>query len=190
MIALGWSLLAGVVAPVGACVAPDGYQARDVTGGARAGEAFEAGFSDAYSLRLAPIEHGWSVEIRERGRDENLARLTPPWHFVPNPRDLEGWHFRNADNTAPNDGSVNAPGEVREFYFSPEVGRTLEYSGSATPPEVVDSVRAYGTGQLRVTSFVLTAPRSGERASFQSITFQACLVWRAPDRRPSRADRR
>ena len=30
---------------------------------------------------------------------------------------MEGWHFRNEHNTAVNDGSVNAPQEIREFQF-------------------------------------------------------------------------
>jgi hypothetical protein len=178
MIGFPWTLLAPLLASA-VCEAPAGYQARELSGGARAGQAFEAPFSDRYALHLAPIDHGWRIEVREPGRDENLARLTPPWHFVPNPLDLEGWHFRNEANTAPNDGSVNAPGVEREFYFSPEVGRSLEYTGSTTPPEVVDSVQAYGTGVLTITSYELTPPRAGERASFQSIRFQACLIWRA-----------
>ena len=56
--------------------------------------------------------------------------LTPPWHLVPNPRYVEGWHFRNASNTGPNDGSVNAPQETREFIFSPEVGRCRKFARS------------------------------------------------------------
>jgi hypothetical protein len=181
MIVLPWTLLAALLAPARACEAPAGSQARELSGSARAGQPFEAPFGERYALRLAPTSYGWNIEVREAGRDENLARLTPPWHFVPNPRELEGWHFRNASNSAPNDGSVNAPGEEREFYFSPEVGRSLEYAGSATRPEVVDSVRAYGTGRLTLSSFELTPPRAGERASFQAISFQACLVWRASD---------
>ena len=31
--------------------------------------------------------------------------------------DIVGWNFRNADNTGENDGSVNAPQEIREFNF-------------------------------------------------------------------------
>ena len=46
------------------------------------------------------------LEIAMKGREtENLSSLTPPFHFAPNPRQIEGWHFRNADNTGPNDGT-------------------------------------------------------------------------------------
>jgi hypothetical protein len=62
-------------------------------------------------LSLVPGREGW-FQISVKGREqEDLSRLTPPWHFVPNPREIEGWHFRNDRNTGPNDGSVNAPQE-------------------------------------------------------------------------------
>jgi hypothetical protein len=115
-----------------------------------------------------------------RGRDaEDLSRLTPPWHFVPNPREIEGWHLRNADNTGPNDGSTNAPGEFREFIFSPRVGRDLDYHGSATKAEDVELVRSCGRGWLHMDSVRLTAVRRGERASLESVTFSVCLTWPA-----------
>ena len=163
------------------CVAPDGYSSVGVTASLKAGEAFQAPFGDKYFLALAPSEFGWGIEIHERGREENLARLTPPWHFVPNPRYLEGWHFRNTANTAPNDGSVNAPQKTREFYFSSEVGRTLDYDGAATPAKVVDAVRSFGRGKLRLIEYKLTPFAPGERAAFEELSFEACLVWRAPD---------
>jgi len=108
---------------------------------------------------------------------EDLSRLTPPWHFVPNPREINGWHFRNADNTNANDGSVNAPRELRDFIFSPELGRGIEYNGSATTSEDVEKVESFGRGWLRLDEFRLTPPRRGERASFEWLKFTACLTW-------------
>jgi hypothetical protein len=129
-------------------------------------------------FRLMPSEDGWFIQVSVRGRDaDDLARFTPPWHFVPNPLDLDGWHFRNADNTGPNDGSVNAPGELREFIFSPEVGRSIEYHGSGTTTAEVERVRAYGRGWLHIDAYRLTPMRRGERAAFESLTFSACLTW-------------
>lgn len=173
-----------------ACTAPTGYESLVLSATVEAGQTFQRQFSDSLSFALIPIEYGWVIEVRAEGRDENLARLTPPWHFVPNPRYLEGWHFRNATNTAPNDGSVNAPQETREFYFSPEVGRSLDYEGSATSAAVVDSVRAFGTGELTLTRYTLTPFAANERASFREISFSLCLVWRAePQPSRSRQDR-
>lgn len=163
------------------CAAPSGYDSLVITGTLRAGETLRAPFGTEYHFVLAPNQYGWVVEVRQRGREENLARLTPPWHFVPNPRYLEGWHFRNASNTAPNDGSVNAPQETREFFFSPEVGRSLEYEGSGTPASVVDQVRSFGRGEINLTKYRLTPVNEGERASFEEISFDVCLIWRSAD---------
>ena len=88
-----------------------------------------------------------------------------------------GWHFRNADNTAPNDGSVNAPQELRQFIFSPVVGRGADYGGSATGTEDVEAVRSYGTGWLLIEAYRLTPPAAGDRAGFEFLEFAACLTW-------------
>ena len=100
---------------------------------------------------------------------------------MPNPQYLDGWHFRNAANTGPNDGSVNAPQTRREFFFSPEVGRSLDYSGSGTSPQVVDAVRSFGRGELTLQKYRLTPPVEGARASFEDIVFELCVVWRTEE---------
>ena len=142
-----------------------------------AGQTFDYRFGERFTFHLSPTTHGWTIEVRQDGRDDNLAPLTPPWHFVPNPRFIEGWHFRNADNTGPNDGSVNAPQQTREFMFSPEVGRTLEYQGRATPARVVDEVARFGRGQLEIRTYTLSPVEAGERARFIEMTFNVCLAW-------------
>jgi len=161
------------------CRPPSGHESLLVHGHLEAGSTFRAPFGERLSLLLTPTEFGWVIRVEEMGREENLAGLTPPWHFVPNPIFVEGWHFRNTENTGPNDGSVNAPQGVRGFIFSPEVGRTLEYSGSATPESVVHRVRDFGRGYLTLTSYRLTPAARGERASFEEISFDVCLIWRS-----------
>lgn len=160
------------------CEAPQSYESLIVAGHVRAGDAFRVPFGGRYALLLEPIEFGWAISVEERGREENLARLTPPWHFVPNPRFVEGWHFRNASNTGPNDGSVNAPQERRDFIFSPEVGLSLDHDGSGTSPAVVEDVRRFGRGVLTMTDYSLSPIAEGERASFEEMSFNVCLVWR------------
>ena len=124
------------------CTVEPGRQAERITGTVKQREDFNHTTPSGWILRLAPVDHGWLLQLAMKGREsEDLSRLTPPWHFVPNPRQLEGWHFRNADNTGPNDGSVNAPGALRDFIFSPSVGRGIEYNGSATTADVS---RRYG----------------------------------------------
>lgn len=160
------------------CKAETGRETVSIRGQVRQGERFSRTLASGLILRLKPDQFGWIIEVTQTAREEeDLARLTPPWHFVPNPRDLAGWHFRNGENTGPNDGSVNAPGELRDFIFSPAVGREIEYNGSATSEADVEKVRAWGRGWLYLESYRLTPPRPGERAAFESIDFVACLTW-------------
>lgn len=162
------------------CDSEPGRQASRIRGDVSRGADFRQLTPAGWIFRLVPGPTGWFLEITTKGREaEDLSRLTPPWHFVPNAREIEGWHFRNADNTGPNDGSVNAPQELREFIFSPEVGRGIEYNGSATTAEDVAKVRSFGRGWLFIESYRLTPPRKGERAAFESLAFSACLTWPA-----------
>ena len=162
------------------CEAAAGRKAERVRGTVTRGDPFTRATPSGWIVKLAPDPHGWFLQVTMKGREtEDLSRLTPPWHFVPNPREIEGWHFRNAANTGPNDGSVNAPQELRDFIFSPAVGREVEYDGSATTPESVEKVRSFGRGWLSIESYRLTPPRPGKRAAFESMTFSVCLTWPA-----------
>jgi hypothetical protein len=162
------------------CAPEPGRRAEQVRGEVIKGRPFSKSTRAGWILKLVPVEEGWFLEITIKERDsEDLSRLTPPWHFVPNAREIEGWHFRNQDNTGPNDGSVNAPQELREFIFSPQVGRGIEYNGSGTTSEDVAKVQSFGRGWLHLDEFRLTPPRRGERASFEWLKFSACLTWPA-----------
>lgn len=151
-----------------------------LAGEVRAGEVFEHRFGPGLVLRLEPAPAGWLITMRETGRDEDLARLTPPLHFVPNPRELEGWHFRNAANTGPNEGDVNAPGKTRAFIFSPEVGRTIAGPTATASPtrEEIEAVRAAGSGTLWIDDYRLDRIDSGQpRAGFAWLRFTVALEW-------------
>jgi hypothetical protein len=172
-----------IAAPAHArCRAEHGRVAVEIRGEVHADSTFERATPDGrFIVVLEPHEFGWVLRIHQPGRpDDDLSRLTPPWHFVPNPREIEGWHLRNADNTGPNEGSVNAPGEWREFIFSPEVGRTIEYNGSNTTEEDVAKVEAYGRGTLAILDYELSPPEPGERARFERMKFTICLTWPKP----------
>lgn len=164
------------------CDPRPGRHAERIRGDLDKGDAFSEKTSAGWTLRLVPTEKGWLLQVTTDDRDaEDLARLTPPWHFAPNPRQIDGWHFRNAENTGPNDGSVNAPQELREFIFSPRIGRDIQDEGTNTQPtrEDVKEVRAYGRGWLFIESYRLTPARTGDRAAFESLRFSACLTWPA-----------
>ena len=145
----------------------------------RAGQPYRRALWDGLRFELRPLDLGWRIAILDSTRpDEDLASITPPYHFVPNPRDIEGWHFRNQANTGPNKGDVNAPQEVREFIFSPEVGRSIRSpaSGSAeVTDEDVERARQRGRGVLEIENLDLTPPQKGERAGIRSMRFRVAI---------------
>ena len=175
--------LAGQRASPPECRSEAGRLAERLQGAVKRGDEFARTTPAGWILKLRPGPEGWFLQVTIKGReDEDLARLTPPWHFVPNAREIEGWHFRNADNTGPNDGSVNAPQELREFIFSPAVGRGIEYNGSATSGDDVERVRAFGRGWFLIEKYALSPPSRGTRAAFETMSFSACLTWPANTR--------
>jgi hypothetical protein len=148
-------------------------------GAVESGAVFRRRFGPDLSFRLDPIDHGWVLSVRADGRKDDLSRLTTPFHSVPNPRDIEGWHFRNADNTGPNQAgplNVNAPQTVREFVFAPHVT-------SETPKttEEVERARAAGRGRLQIRRYTLSPPSPGERARMLSMEFEVELRWKFGD---------
>jgi hypothetical protein len=152
---MAFSLLA-VACPLGrACASFDGQLNR--------GERLSRPFGPGLMLVLEPMDFGWEIVVRNERGDENLARLTPPLHFVPHPRYIQGWHFRNADNSGPNDGSVNAPQEEREFVF-----------GRRAP-----SARPGGTGRLFVKALQLSPLQPGQKAHIERLEFSVTLSWPA-----------
>ncbi len=150
------------------------------------------GFGDRFAFVLRPGDHGWGIQIRDERGTEDISRFTPPWHFVPNPRHLEGWHFRNSDNTGPNETgpkNVNAPQERREFIFSPEVGRTIAGPDAMRKPTVEEVQRSgeFGRGVLTVVKYRLKNLEPGERAGFAWIKFRVELTWDQCWKRPESA---
>jgi hypothetical protein len=91
------------------------------------GDSFVHRFSHndiTYEFRLASVSHGWLIWIGDPAlRDLNYVTVaTPPFRGV-NPTRIEGWRFRNADNTGANEpgpGNVNAPQKKRWFAFTPD----------------------------------------------------------------------
>jgi hypothetical protein len=171
----------GCAEPPAPCTGAPGRLAAAVPGEVREGETFTRGFGPGFTFELHPESQGWYVSLKMHGRDEDLSRLTPPFHSVPNPRYVEGWHFRNADNTGPNDGSVNAPGEIREFIFSPEVGDTIDgpRASRSPSPEEIERVGSFGSGRLEILDYRLADLKPGQQARMVWLKFRACLSWPA-----------
>jgi hypothetical protein len=148
----------------------------------RKGESFEFPFGPDFLFCLEPTELGWTAVVREKARTEDLSRLSPPLHGAINPRDIEGWHFRNSDNTGPNepgDKNVNAPGAERGFIFSPAVGRTIDGPGAKTEPtpEEIEAVRSFGRSVLTIIRYRLDNLEQGKKAGLAFMGFSAELSW-------------
>lgn len=158
----------------------DVYNAATIYGEVKAGEEFSHQFGSMYQLRLLPQPLGWLLSITEDSRLEDLSRLTPPWHGSPNPRELEGWHLRNSENTGPNEPgakNINAPGLEREFIFSPEVGRTIDGPNRTAKPTTAEvaKITAFGKGTLSILDYRLTSLEPYRQAGFEWLKFKVDL---------------
>jgi hypothetical protein len=129
------------------------------------GKQFRRAFGSRFEFILEPMPEGWQIFVREFGRDENLARLTPPFHFMPNPREIEGWHFLRKPSECVNRPyhADAGPANPRKFIFSPEVGRTIAGPDSrkAFIDEDIDTVKKFGRGELYINKFKLAPGKDG-----------------------------
>jgi len=85
------------------------------------GQIFEEVILDGLIFRLDPLKQGWEIWIGDKSETgHNFSGVaTPPFHGI-NARYIEGWHFRNSDNSGPNEAgekNVNAPQYERNFCF-------------------------------------------------------------------------
>ena len=141
------------------------------------GERFSASLTPGFNLSMEPADHGWQLRIRDvAGLD--ISAMTPP-RFGPNPRDLYGWHFRDADNRGPNLGSVNAPQRLRLFEFEPGFAGP---AGIKAAPGTTPSPGS-GRGWLFIHDLGLDAfPESAdERVGAVWLRFEACISWPESD---------
>ncbi len=163
----------------GACTHQPARRQITFTGAVKAGERFQRSFGERFIFKLEPSDFGWIIALYEKGRNEDLSRLTPPFHFVPNSREIEGWHFRNEMNTGPNDGSVNAPQGEREFIFSPEVGRAIQGPTArwSVSTGEVERVSSFGRGVLHIEHLLLSPVKRGDRAKILEMDFKCMFSW-------------
>lgn len=130
-----------------------------------AGKRFRRPFGFRFDFILEPNPTGWEIVIREHGGDENLSRLTPPLHFMPNPREIEGWHLSgNPSACADRPYRADAgPANPRVFIFSPEVGRKIDGAdaGRSVTAEEVEAIRRFGRGTLTINKFNLALEKNG-----------------------------
>lgn len=170
------------------------------TGQVTRGEWYEQEINANLLFCLIPYEYaevgfmGWWITLRNKTENgcrtgpEYAGPVTPPFYGV-NELSVLGWHFRNADNTGPNDGSVNAPQEIRQFRFvlteqdEQIIAQAHEClfrnECNELTPEEADSViwaipKAGGT--LTITDLVLGNLIVGEQAWIESMSFTVELL--------------
>ena len=139
-------------------------------------QSFYLVLNNGWVFALLKQPSGWILRLLENETPnvQDLSQVTPPFQAgVPNPRDLFGWHFRNLDNTGPNEGDVNAPQTVRLFQFSPEIAGT----GGFKPSLGTEPIEASGRGWLKLIEYGLADLGLGQRASMNYVRFAACLTW-------------
>ncbi len=117
--------------------------------------------------------------------------VTPPYRGINNIY-IEGWHFRNSDNTGPNivgPKNVNAPQEVREFDFVlndsdyqkafDALGKMM-WSYSYSEQEVNEATIIHdklskGHGKLTIRDLKLNNLVAGKQAGIESMKFDVEL---------------
>jgi hypothetical protein len=187
------AFVAGMAALVGAaaaqpqapaCESGNGRTGLSFTGEISGRHAYVQELPTGWLFVLEPAEFGWHLRLWSNLPGDapglDLTMVTPPFNG-PNPREIYGWHFRNAANTGPNEGDVNAPQATRDFYFSPELIGT----GGFRPPGGVplrEPSPDDGRGFLRILDYGLADLLPGQQARMVYLAFEVCLTW------PSRYD--
>ena len=146
-----------------------------------------------FEFRLASISYGWLIWISDPARPErNYVTLsTPPFRGL-NPARIEGWHFRNADNTGPNEpgsGNVNAPQKKRRFEFIPDAANrraAAEALDILLWPDGIDETEIKAAeerflqipkaeGLLRIEALEFGNLAAGERAWIERMAFSVTI---------------
>ena len=174
LICLSTPLSHGQASPPACPSTDEGRQSAYIDGELTQGKNYTRELTPGMRFSLEAVPHGWQLRIRDaRGLD--LSAMTPP-RMGPNPRDVLGWHFRDADNRGPNDGSVNAPQRLRLFEFEPGLRGT---AGIKVEPNL-PAQPGTGRGWLFIDGLGLDAfsdAGPNNQASAVWVRFSACLNW-------------
>lgn len=131
--------LMGISACAESLSSPMSHTVLKFNGEVSRGQIFEQEITQDLAFRLTPGQYGWDIWMGNKKQpDHDFAGIvTPPFHGI-NARYIEGWHFRNSDNSGPNEvgeKNVNAPQEERGFYF---VLNEADYQVAATAYDILN----------------------------------------------------
>ena len=159
------------------CVATAGRVAHAFQGEASVGELYERRLG-RFIFRLSPDDNpnvsspgGWHIGVYESGRTEDLSQFTPPY-AGPNPRAIFAWFDGEGK-------ALNLPGKERTFFFSPEVGRSIQWEDDSAKRRLNTArIYDYGRGDLDILDYRV-GPATLDMAvpPFKWIKFAVCLTW-------------
>jgi hypothetical protein len=149
------------------------------SGWVEAGKQYRRSFGGRFELILESMAGGWMIRVKEIGREEDLARLTPPFHSAPNPREIEGWHLLDhaADCASRPYQAESGPSNPRMFIFSPDVGGRIDGPAvkRSVSAEEVEEVKRFGRGVLNIETYELQPENDGCPA-IKRMTFSFWLT--------------
>jgi hypothetical protein len=156
------------------CPPAEGRDVRFFAGEAAGSNSFYIEIGPGWAFALVPRAPGWEIQLldkNEAGDEVELSWATDA-RMSPSPRQIFGWHFRNADNTGTNLGDVNAPQHLRLFEFFP---------GNAAMQEVLSldrpELNPQGRGALEIQDYGLADLEKGQQARMVYVKFSVCLSW-------------
>jgi hypothetical protein len=145
------------------CPPAEGRSTVQFAGEVAGKNAFNRGFGPGWTFVLEVAEKGWNIRVMDRDWAD-LSALSPP-RISPHMRELYGWHFRNAANSGPNTGEINAPQSQRFLSFATDAGMT----DPAGPMP--------GRLMLELQDFGLADLDPGEQARMVYAQFAVCISW-------------
>jgi len=175
-----------------------------ITGEVHRGEKLERDITHGLVLRLVPDDAGWDIEVGPKvpgkdGAHDFTDCVNEPLHGI-TPMQIQGWHFRTDDNTAPrppDDFLTPGTGSKREFQFvltaDDESKSCADVDQIEHTPNQTDAhrnaatarfgTRARGSGSLTITAMTLGNLRPNQQAWIESLKFEAIFTFRGPSRR-------
>ena len=166
-------------------------------------EKFEEEIGRGLVFRLAPSEFGWAIEVGPKDTADNyMDCVNEPLHGI-TPFQIEGWLFRNDDNTAqrkPSEMLTPGIGEKREFQFvftAADEAKScadlekMEYNHDDKDPEHIAATKRFGMhaggdGSVTITSMTLGNLKPGTQAWIESMQFEATFSFRTPEAKHAR----
>jgi len=156
--AVAIGLFAAVPATAEICEETPDRHAESISGEIAGSHIYSRPVARGRYFQLTPADYGWEISVLDTdGRD--LTDKTPPLRGAPNPRQLYGWHFRNAANTGPNTGDINGPQAERRFLIAESAGAPA------------------GAGWFIIRDMGLADLNAGQRARLVYMRFDACLTY-------------